>query len=417
MRTLAPRSIACLGLLLTPLATDCQARSDATGYFDWYQSNLSAIKRTIPSIVPAADAAADRYIAGKNFGVRGGAGLNAEFGGRSGGLMTYHATRGEPGDVIIYALGVVSSGKEDPVTVLKRELDDAEQLTEEGSLVIAIASVKQLSKYNQLERARRVCQFVLDNCASANDALTSDADGRRILPQYVLANPAVLWAWQGEFFAACTRRGKTPTMWQSIAVDRDLKRRDLYEGKRFHDTMQVKPVKAGMLGHTYIEQLRGVLGKIRTDSWPAIMQTATRSVEVIRHGGKVQVYAQGHYPPVHHRGGFAGDPGHMTPLSSAGESDFAIALGYCAPPGHPRWSRQDALRKAGRGVAWITSGYMNRNEEFVRDNEIFVDQQWAEGDALVPVDGYDVLLCPPSGITAELIMWMIKAQVYHDLQQ
>ena len=64
MRTLAPRSIACLGLLLTPLATDCQARSDATGYFDWYQSNLSAIKRTIPSIVPAADAAADRYIAG-----------------------------------------------------------------------------------------------------------------------------------------------------------------------------------------------------------------------------------------------------------------------------------------------------------------------------------------------------------------
>ena len=408
--------LSCLALCLALPGYGAPPRVDARAYYDRYVSNLGAIEAEIDSIVPAAEAAAKLYVGGRNLGVRGGAGLREELGGRSGGLMPYHAERGNAGDIMIYAFGVRTSRKTGLADSLDKELADAETLAAGGSLVIGIASLEQLEKLGRLDRARSICAFLLDNRAGPTDGMATDGQGRPLLSTFVTANPVVLWVWQAEFFAACTRLGKTPTMWQSIAVDRDLKRAKRYKKVRFHEDQQVHPIKPGRLGRAYLHELRRVLEDIADKSWPALMQTALRAAEVLRGGGRVQVLAQGHYPPHHHRGGYATDPGHLSELSKPGKADFAIALGYCAPPGHPRWARLDELRGAGQGVAWITSGYMNRNQEFLRDNEIFLDQQWAEGDALVAVEGYDVRICPPSGIAAEVIMWMVKAQVYRELK-
>ena len=390
-------------------------RVDARAYYDRYVSNLALIEAEIDSIVPAAETAAKLYVAGRNLGVRGGAGLREELGGRSGGLMPYRAERGDAGDIMIYAFGVRTSRETGPADSLDKELADAETLAAGGSLIIGIASLEQLEKFGRLDRTRSICAFLLDNRAGPIDGMATDGQGRPILSTFVPANPAVLWIWQAEFFAACTRLSRTPTMWQSIIVDRDLKRANRYKKIRFHEDLRVPPIEPGRLGRAYLHELRRVLKDIADKSWPALIQTASRAAEVLRRGGRVHVLAQGHYPPHHHRGGYATDPGHLSGLSRPGKGDFAIALGYCAPPGHPRWARLDELRAAGQGVAWITSGYMQRNREFLRDNEIFLDQQWAEGDALVEVEGYDVRICPPSGIAAEVIMWMVKAQLYHEL--
>jgi hypothetical protein len=128
----------------------------------------------------------------------------------------------------------------------------------------------------------------------------------------------------------------------------------------------------------------------------------------------------GHYTPYPAEGQLAADPGIYTPLrmkdaaSQPGADDFALAVGYAWPPegefrGTRVWQDPDKIRQAGRGVAWVITGYMTKVAD-LRPREIIVDQQWAEGDALVSVPGYDVRICPGSGVIAEAMLWSITAE-------
>ena len=69
------------------------------------------------------------------------------------------------------------------------------------------------------------------------------------------------------------------------------------------------------------------------------------------------------------------------------------------------------LRQAGHGVCWVISGHRMQPDS-LRPNELLVDQCWPDGDASVAVPGYDVNICPPSGVMSEALMWMLTAEVW-----
>jgi hypothetical protein len=104
--------------------------------------------------------------------------------------------------------------------------------------------------------------------------------------------------------------------------------------------------------------------------------------------------------------------GKTSDLPVPGAADYGIAVAYSLPPGDPWWSGGDELlRRAGRGVCWIISGHKT-TPAHLRANEILVDQCWPDGDAAVKIEGYDVNICPPSGVMSELLMWMLTAEIW-----
>lgn len=399
----------------------------AREYMRWLQGMLDRIEADMPRITKAAELVADALIADKKLGVRGGVGLNEELGARAGGFCMYRCEAGKPGDPVVYAFGVVPTGKE-AKDILAKELDDAEKLKKAGSIVIGIASYEQLKEQGVLDRARATCDELIDNHAPASDGLFKDRAGKAIIPTFTVANAAVAWTWDVEVFAACTRKGKTPAVFQSIVADPEMKRYNKYKDTRFHEDIKVEPIAAGVLGKEYLKQLGAILRDVGTAEWPHLVNASNRAANAWKDGGIAYLYAMGHYPPYHHAGQLAADPRVFTPMNPGGkmtgkpaENDFVIAIGYCKPPEAmmaPKrfwWDDPDLMRQAGRGVAWVAASF-DFTPDDVKKNEIVVDQRWGPGDAIVAVKGYDVKIAPSSGVVAEAMMWMITAHAQREIE-
>lgn len=390
---------------------------------NWLQATVTRIETDSPAITAAADRAAPLFLNGRNLGVRGRAGLGQELGGRAGGLVSYRGQMGKPGDIIIYALGVPTSAEADLAAQLDREIKDAQSLKEQGSLVIGLASIAQLESLGELDEARQACDVLLDNHAPASDGLLTDRAGKKVGPTITVANAIVAWMWTCELFAACTRAGRTPAVYQSIVQDKDRVRHKRYDGVRFHDDLQVAPQPAGQLGLAYLHELRRILREIGTASWTDMVRASDLARETLLDGGRVFVVAQGHYP-VHHIGRhLPSDPGDFEPVittkgkpaQTPGVHDLVVAAGYCFPPGAPEWRNMPWLSEAGRGVIYLLAGHDTPRNSLSR-REWLVDQQWPVGDAVVRVEGYDVKIASVSGITSIAMLWMIQLQVHEELQ-
>lgn len=397
----------------------------ARQYMTWLNTTLGRIQNDLPQYTRAAELAVGPFIEGKDVGVRGGARLASELGGRAGGFMAMRGQPGRPGDVILYAFGVTTSKDPDPAALLDAELTDAADLRTQGSVVIGLASYAQLREHGQLTRALQATDILLDNHAPAGDGLFRTTDGRAVIPTFVTADAAAAWVFACELFAACTRQGKTPTMYQSVAVPGGRMRNAKYQGNRFHGEAgpSVAPIAAGVLGKAYLTELRAVLRDVGTASWTALARAGHLAARAYMDGGTLFVRAGGHYPAHHHGGRLPTDPGLFLPLDHdgsnprlprPGRNDFVLAVGYCFPPEDNWWGDPRVLREAGRGTAWAIAGYLTKPIH-LREQEFLVDQQWAEGDALVKVPGYDVRIAPPSAVTAEAILWAITAQTAADV--
>ncbi len=421
-----------------PITTPANQAPAAAAYISFVETVMAQVRKDIPQISKSADAAATAYIAGKNLGIRGGIGLHDELGARAGGICLYRSTPGKEGDTILYAFGV-PAGKDqaDPKAALEKELTAAKALKEKGSLVYGIASFEHLKSFGLLDTAKEATTDLFDNHCPAGDGLVKTPDGKQLIPTFVTANAVVAWVWMAEFFAACTRQGKTLAMYQSIVNDKDRVRYDKYKLVRFHDDMTIAPIPAGQLANTYLDSLVGSFNTIKSKHWSALTQATDKIAKTLKSGNKVHLHATGHYPPYHSAGQLAQDPKLFTPLKpdikrldpkkpdapptiipgspDPSENDLSIAIGYSLPPSDEKFWRGGAekMRKAGQGTIWVVAGFLTKPTD-LKPNEILIDQSWADGDAAIPVKGYDVNICPPSGVIAETLMWAITAQALAD---
>lgn len=410
----------------TAPSANAKMHSGATGYLDWLNDCLQEIKADLDLISTAAQDAADRYAQGWGITVKGGAGLDKEFSGRAGGLMQYSGEHDKNVSIVVYAFGVMSSKNPDVESGLQAELEDAEQLRERGDLIIGLASVSQLKRMGIHDKATKICHYLIDNHATTADGLFTDEDGRAIVPTMTTANAIVLWTWFSEFFAACTRLEHVPPILASNFMEGARERRIQYKGKRFHDDLRVPPVPAGVLGQQYLDAIRDHLGDIKRDTMPALLDSGRSAADTIRLGGEVFIAAYGHYPTHHHGGQLMADPGLFRRLNvrntnfdgapTPGTKDQVIVVGYCwAPSEKEYWGRYDLLRAGDRGVIWVITDYDTVPSDIGPEDHL-INQTWSPGDAVVHVEGYDILISPPSGVLSEALMWMLTAQVYEDLR-
>ena len=123
-----------------------------------------------------------------------------------------------------------------------------------------------------------------------------------------------LWAWTGEFVAACTRLGRMPVLYQSYGLPGGPERGKKYQGKKFHDDLSIKPIPAGVLGREYLERIEQLLAKIGDTQLPKIIQAGAWWGRA----SSATVLVTGHMFPRHTQDPRSPCPGHSYRSSSLG---------------------------------------------------------------------------------------------------
>ena len=410
-----------LAVALPAVAVHADEAPRARAYFDWAQQNIKDAKADLPAITAAANAVAPLIVQGKDLGIQERS-IATELGGRAGGFYMIKGRRAKLGDIVLYPIASRPAAETDEKAFVQNIIDDMQKFKTAGSLVIAIASVKQLEKLELLETAKKATDHLLDNHAPAVDGMFKDASGKDIIPTYPVANAVIGWAFSAELYAAITREGKTPAMYQSVAIEGARERNNALKGKRFED-VKIDPVPEAELAHAYLDGISKLLYEIGTASWANLVRASDLVYGTKADGGTAFVNLFAHYPPYHFDGKLAADPGLLKPLNNRGvklevppgAADCIVALGYCMPPYAPVYGSRALFEGAGKGVIWIITSYDTLDND-LQKNDIMVDQHWPAGDAVVEVKGYDVRIFPPSGILTEVIGWAIVAQAQHEFE-
>ena len=299
---------------------------------------------------------------------------------------------------------------------LQEQLQQLAQMAkaERGRFVVAFA------RDEILERARKAgatFDAVVNIHAAEHDGLFQTPDGGHVVPTVFTARIIAMWVWMGEFVAACTRLGKMPPMYQSIAVPPGYIRitQDISDPngfRRFHGAVPPR-IPPGKLGREYIRELGRNLSTMHDSEMADIRAAAALAVRARRNGNALYTAPFGHSVPHHPQGYFESFDETREKLKEQGqdakfnEGDFVLVLGYDWPiPSGIEASRAGAI------VAWSITSYKLHEIECIAPDEILIDQHWALGDALVAVPGYDVKICPPSGVLAEAVLWMVNAEMH-----
>ncbi|MFA6110585.1 MAG: hypothetical protein WDA75_17620 [Candidatus Latescibacterota bacterium] len=357
---------------------------------------LARQQQVLPDWTPAAQEAADRFLAGGRLFVGGPApDFVGEASGRSGGLgpLTALANAESPGPQDAAVMGF--SGPDQGEVAVVRGLN------EQGVLTIGFGS-----------RAQR--PEIAAACAWWIDAQAEESPAGA--PIAGILDVASLWSFIGEFVAACTRQGAMPPIWQSAMIPESAARNRRYSGVRVHADLQVDPVPVTRIGQAYLSTLRSHLAGFVAGERDRLRQ-AGEEISLARACGC--------------RAWFFMDGGHMRaavlalpdgpqgleilerPPDLAGltaslqPGDLVYVQGYTVPPS----ALVTAAHAVGARVCASMAGSHGQPAPRTAA-DLVLDAQWQLGDAAVPVPGYDIPILPPSGFMAAAIYWalMLEAQ-------
>ncbi|MHB9106328.1 MAG: hypothetical protein ACYDCO_04665 [Armatimonadota bacterium] len=425
-------ALLCL-LLLAQLSIGAFARpGGAELYYRETLRILDAVEKQMPVIQQTADQAAAIYVARDDLGI-GADGVEAflaEPVGRSGGIMAmggwWPIEKPQWKGVMLYCL---REG------MLADDLQRIAAYRERGSVIVLFG------RPDLLEGALKAGVEPLAAVpvpADPRGGLFRAADGQWVVPTYEMAAMCTVWPWVGEFVAACTRRGKTPVMFQSVAVPTGYARIEQYTLKEFttgayakwHDE-SVPAVRAGKLGKEWLRMARKRLGLLHRRELAHIRLAAERAAQARQAGKRLFVFRDGHGQAC--LWGVPHDPGYFIMVPGDWQSwiavdnpnaryplqpgDFVLSVGYHSIFNDEQWHFfADHLRKGRASTAWIAASY---KPEAIRTlpGEIFIDAQWEYGDADVTLPGYDVKILPTSGILGSAAYLMILAEVHQRLSE
>jgi len=230
------------------------------------------------------------------------------------------------------------------------------------------------------------------------------------------------WVFVGEVVAACTRRGKMPTIWQSIVLTGSRARNascKIASGSRagqfpfFHTDRRVSPIPSGRAGRQYLDAIARYLRGLR--SQPEQLKRAGQwMAEARRAGHRVVAMAQGHSPalivgprnetrlPIDM---YAGDyVKGIIPHAKPG--DVVVAMCYMVIP------TDKVLETLGKGCRVVIACPHGLPVELRgKPNLLWLDLGWQVGDAVVPVPGYDVKMLPASAVMQMSALYALVAEM------
>ncbi len=232
---------------------------------------------------------------------------------------------------------------------------------------------------------------------------------RSHFPVDTVANVVDLWAWTGEFVAACTRLGKMRILYQSYGLPGGPERGKKYQGKRFHDDLTIRPVPAGELGRDYLDRIDSMLAKIGETQMPKLLQAAgwwqqATSATILVTGHMFPLHLQDpRSPPV---GSIAAVPAWEDKdlLDASHPPQFVFYLGYQFAP-------QKLLKQAkALGVKLVYSDVQPAQPPEPASNILYIDSAWPLADGCLTVPGCDVPILPASGVIQAAIYWTIASE-------
>lgn len=350
------------------------ALDSADNYLSSLQGTIARSRSTLAAVSASADRAATEYLSGGAIWVAGRqADFISEACGRAGGLMAIAPLGGRVPtrrDIVLYAV---------PGALKQGDLKMIDQWQEKGAMVIQFSSPAGLFRNH----------FPIDTVANVID----------------------LWAWTGEFVAACTRLGQMPVLYQSYGLPGGTERGKKYQGKKFHNDLIVKPVASGVLGRQYLDQIQRMLTEIKTTQMPKILEAAKWWSEVPK--TSAITLTTGHMFPRHAQdpralqiSDFAAVPAwEDKDLLDAGHPPaFVLGLGYQFAP-------QKLLDQAkALGVKLVYSDVKPAQPAEPANNILYIDPAWPLADGCVTVPGYDVPILPASGVVQAAIYWTIVSE-------
>lgn len=380
-----------LAWLLVGLVAGPAAASPARDTLRATEALIARVAPHVPALTRAAEEAATRVVAGGELYLAGAdQAFIAEAAGRAGGLMMVRhlpaADRLTAADVVLIA----------PVPGHAADTELCQAAQRAGALVIAFGAPPTFP-----------ADHPLPGVADPNDPPLPTPQSLRRSRSAVFSYITELWVWTGEFVAACTRRGKMPTMWQSISVPGGIARNEPLQPLKFDERFQVAPIRAGVLGRAYLKELALRLRRLRERELRRLQQAA-RLVRAARRDGKtVHLWIRGHLPPLIIGGpqdpaGFRLLPYELPADPGIAAGDVVVFVGYVGadPP------LVAAAANAGAKAIWFAAPDPSLTDARRRGG-LVIDQQWRVGDCLVPVPGYDVSILPPSAVTQLACYWAL----------
>lgn len=378
----------------------CRGASEPSGqYVEAMLRMVDEVEGQMNGIIEIAEDAAERIVAGgKLYAAEDGASFVSEACGRAGGMMMIAGASDpakiEKGDLII-------AGTLDLKT--SEQADQLRAFRERGARVVLCGS----SETSMREQS----DHFIDNAMPLGTAPLLEIPCRedRICPGGATANITALWALTAEFIGACTRRGKMPTMWQSIFLPGNKERNPKYLGKPFHgDELHVPPVAPGGVARTFLSAIRRSFLGIQGTQLGLFEEAGKAGAKALRSGGKVWCTAIGHH--MGDQMGQPGDPGVLTmdpkDSSAFGKKDAYLMVGYY----HPPEEQLAMVRPTGVPSIWINGGREQTPIE-PQPGEIHIDPYWEYGDSAVMLPGYDIRTLPPSGIVQTAAWWMVAGEI------
>ncbi|MHB9106585.1 MAG: hypothetical protein ACYDCO_05965 [Armatimonadota bacterium] len=401
----------------------------------WLDASLAVCDRAekqLPEITRIAEEVAKRYEAGGRLDVilntnNGwpGQGPQAELTGRSGGIIDlgarYVPDREKPGRTPDEAANdVIIIGWQRAPT--PGDIERIKLYQGRGAKVLGFGP-KGLPALAECEK---LCDYWIDTGFGADDrALTLDGDLRAGRAN-TLANLVNGWTFTAEFVGALTRRGKMPPMWKAMLYQNDWEPWfKQYGGKaRFHEDIYVPPLARCELGNRFLNQIRWHLRKFENTQLGEVQKAAGLIADEHAKGKKTVVTIAGHcmfdtvgkYEDAAWAQGisFHGWVPYETRnyLAQIPRDSLVLVLSYCGLS-KGAWS---AMMGAGQKRMLLVTSENDAKEypEFdgPKDESLaIIDMGHAYGDACTRIDGYPLLVFPPSGIMQAVAYGAVDVEV------
>ena len=310
----------------------------------------------------------------------------------------------------------------DIILVGTLDLHPAEQMKqlsrlrrEGGPLIVLFGS--------RSSKLARLADYVIDNgLPSGIVPVMSVSGGERIGPIAGIANVTHMWTFTAELVAALTRMGKMPSMLQSILVPGSHEWNRRVGEFRFHPDSTIPPIRAGVLGRSYLRSLRESFARIESDELKKFADAGKLCADAFCSGHRLLASTLSHFMPTQARmKGFppifswfddnARNGDSLKGRASSG--DVWLMIGYSYYP----LQELTYLREAGaKSVALFVPGPAVFGEGSPVEPDptlidLYIDPHWRQGDGVVSVPGYGPRIIPVSGVIMASCYWMVIGEI------
>ncbi len=385
-------------------------------YVSWVRDSIQALTQDLDKIAASADKAAEVYVQdGWELHLHGDLGMVAEAFGRSGGMMKLRWGFAKPEQTPEDAKHLV-------LVALREDQYAAHLKALRAGIGDRKSHVVVMGPRELLEKAK-ADGFPMDSSidihAAPGGGLFTLPDGRRLVATQSVATINALWAWKAEFVAACLRRGKMPVMYQSFAVPGAKERAERMKGIKFEDEAP-PPVAQEVLGREFLHASRAIVDEFYENQQDNLMLAATAARDARANGKKAYMFLHGH-AILFHQLAYPNSPGIFTQLNrdwfaqhpriELQAGDFVLCVGYSQRFHDGQFEGwDDKARAAGATLAWSFAGFTRDEAARVQEQkELWIDQHWEYGDAVVQVPGLDFKLIPSSGVIAQCVIRLAEA--------